>query len=156
MDSIEHLREMFAYDDWANRRIIVALKGSPSEKAVAVLAHLLITKQEYFERLYGKDSTGFDFWPAMSLDDCSRLSQETAESYERLLKQFDDEGLGLTASYRTSEGLPCKNTYREMLTHVLFHSAIHRGNIILKLREDGFEPPKIDYIIYLRDAGRGR
>jgi len=34
----------------------------------------------------------------------------------------------------------------------LLHSSIHRGNIILKLREDGLEPPKIDYIIYLRET----
>ena len=33
---------------------------------------------------------------------------------------------------------------------VLIHSSIHRGNIVLKMREEGLEPPKIDYIIYLR------
>jgi uncharacterized damage-inducible protein DinB len=32
------------------------------------------------------------------------------------------------------------------------HSATHRGNIMLKLREEGFAPPKIDYIIYLRET----
>jgi uncharacterized damage-inducible protein DinB len=152
MESIEHLRELFAYDDWANRRLIVSLKSGGSDKAREILAHILITKQEYFERLYNKDSTGFDFWPDLSLEECSALARSTAESYERLLKEFDDEGLGLTAKYKTSEGVPQSNTYREMLTHVLFHSSIHRGNIILTLRESGLEPPKIDYIIYLRET----
>lgn len=152
MESIEHLRELFAYDDWANRRMIVSLKSGGSDKARRILAHILITKQEYFERLYNKDSTGFDFWPDLSLEECSSLARSTAESYERLLKQFDEEGLGLTAKYKTSEGVPQSNTYREMLAHVLFHSSIHRGNIILTLRESGLEPPKIDYIIYLRET----
>jgi len=152
METIEHLRSLFAYDDWANRRTIVCLKDAPSEKAIHILGHLLITKHEYFERLYGKDSSGFDFWPAVTLEDCSRLAQETAESFERLLNKFDDEGLGLVANYKTSEGVAQTNTFRELLTHVLFHSSIHRGNIVLKLREEGFEPPKIDYIIYLREA----
>ena len=58
----------------------------------------------------------------------------------------------MTARYRTSEGKRCENTYRELLSHVVPHSSIHRGNIILKLRESGFEPPKIDYIIYLRET----
>jgi uncharacterized damage-inducible protein DinB len=67
------------------------------------------------------------------------------------LAKFDDEGLGLTASYRTSEGVPHKNSFREILSHVLFHSMTHRGQALSALRRDGFEPPSIDYIIYLRE-----
>ncbi len=152
MNTVEHLRHLFAYNDWANRRIIVALKNSPSEKAQRILAHLLVTEQEYFARLYGKDSTGFDFWQNLSLEDCGALARETSEKYEKLLRGFDDEGLDITTRYKTSEGVAHENTYREMLTHVLFHSSIHRGNIILKMREEGFTPPKIDYIIYLRET----
>jgi uncharacterized damage-inducible protein DinB len=152
MDSVQHLRELFAYNDWANRRIVVAFKNSPSERALEILAHLLITEKEYYERLYGKNSTGFDFWPTLTLEDCGLLAREAAEAYEKLLRRFDDEGLDIRAKYHSSEGIPYENTFRELLTHVLMHSSIHRGNIILKLREDGFTPPKIDYIIYLRET----
>ena len=152
MNTIEHLRELFAYNDWANRRIVAALKSNRSEKAREILAHLLITEKEYFERLYGKDSTGFDFWQNLSLEDCGNLAKENAENYECILKRFDDEGLGQIANYKTSEGVAYQNTFRELLTHVLFHSATHRGNIILRMREENYTPPKIDYIIYLREA----
>ncbi len=152
METIEHLRELFAYNDWANRRIVRALESNRSEKARKILAHLLITEKEYFERLYGKDSTGFDFWQNLLAEDCENLAQENAENYERLLKQFDDEGLGQIVKYKTSEGASHANTFRELLTHVLFHSSIHRGNIILKMREESFAPPKIDYIIWLRET----
>lgn len=152
MESVAHLRQLFAYNDWANRRLLVAIKSSASERARQILAHLLITEKEYYERLYGKDSTGFDFWPDLSLEDCGTLVRETAEAYEKLLRRFDEPGLDITARYRTSEGIPYENTFRELLTHVLMHSSIHRGNIVLKLREDGFPPPKIDYIIYLRET----
>lgn len=152
MNTVEHLRHLFAYNDWANRRIIIALKENQSEKARSILAHLLITEQEYFERLYGKDSFGFDFWPDLSLEECGALARTTAERYERLLRRFEEEGLGISAQYRTSEGVWHENSFRELLTHVLFHSSIHRGNIILKMREENFTPPKIDYIIYLRET----
>ncbi|MBA4185294.1 MAG: hypothetical protein H0X49_14985 [Acidobacteria bacterium] len=152
MNTIEYLRELFAYNDWANRRIVAALKSSSGEKTRKILAHLLITEKEYFERLYGKDSTGFDFWQNLSLEDCGNLAKENAENYECILKRFDDEGLGQIANYKTSEGVAYQNTFRELLTHVLFHSATHRGNIILKMREENYTPPKIDYIIYLREA----
>ena len=154
MNTVEHLRDLFIYNDWANRRIVHALKSNWSARAAQIPAHLLITEQEYYERLYGKDSTGFNFWQNLSLDECSRLAQENAERFERLLKRFEDEGLGQTVSYKTSEGVSYTNTFRELLTHVLFHSSIHRGNIILKMREEDFEPPVIDYIIYLREIAK--
>ncbi len=152
MYTVEHLRHLFAYNDWANRRIVAAVRSAASEGSLQILSHLLITENEYYERLYGKDSTGFEFWPVMSIDECGDLARTTAERFEKLLRRFDEEGLELTSRYKTSEGDEKVNDYREMLTHVLFHSSIHRGNIMLKLREDGFEPPQIDYIIYLRET----
>ena len=152
MNTIEHLRQLFAYNDWANRRIVMALKENASEKSRKILAHILTTEREYYARLYGQDSTGFDFWPDLKTEECGDLARETAERFERLLRRFDDEGLDITARYKTSEGVACENTYRELLTHVLLHSSIHRGNIILELREEGFTPPQIDYIIYLRET----
>jgi len=154
MNTVEHLRELFIYNDWANRRIVHALKTNRSEKARKILAHLLVTEKEYYARLYGKDSTSFDFWQDLSAEDCGLLARENAENYERILKRFDDEGLGQIAKYKTSEGVTYQNSFRELLTHVLFHSSIHRGNIILTMREENFEPPKIDYIIYLRETAR--
>jgi len=152
MNTIEHLRELFIYNDWANRRIVPALESSPCENARKILNHTPTTEKEYYERLYGKDSTGFDFWQNLSLEDCGNLAKENAENYERVLKRFDDEGLGQIAKYKTSEGVAYQNTFRELLTHVLFHSSTHRGNIILKMREENYAPPKIDYIIYLREV----
>ena len=150
MNTVEHLRGLFQYDDWADRQILDALRDQPSERPRQIFAHLLITKQEYFERLGGKDSTGFNFWPDLSLDECEGLASVTQTNYTSLLNSAADSLLDRVASYKTSEGVPHSNTYRELLTHVLFHSSIHRGNIIFKMREEGLEPPKIDYIIFLR------
>ena len=151
MNSLEHLQELFLYNDWANRRLIFALRDAPSEKALKLMAHILITEREYFERLYGKDSTGFDFWQKLSREECKELSLDNSENFNRLLSKFDEEGLDFKASYKTSEGVAYQNTYREMLTHILFHSMNHRGQINKVLREEGFEAIPIDYIIYLRN-----
>lgn len=152
MQTVEQLRDLFRYNDWANRRIVVSLKENDCAAAIRILGHLLTTEQEYFERLYGKDSTGFDFWPALSVVECGSIAQETAERYEKLIRGFDENGLDITAHYHSSDGRPYENTFREILTHVLLHSATHRGGIIVKLRDAGFEPPKIDHIIYLRET----
>jgi len=147
---IEYLRQLFEYDHWANRRTIEALERNYSEKSRRILAHILITKQEYFDRLHGKDSTGFDFWPDIDMDGCRGLADATNQNFRKLLTESDESGLDRIAPYKTSEGVPYENNYRDLFMHVLLHSSIHRGNIVLKMREEGLEPPKIDYIIYLR------
>lgn len=152
METVSHLREMFAYNDWANRRIAVTLKRMPAGSGHRIFAHLLTAEKEWYERLYGKDSTGASFWPDLSIEECGALARETAECFEKLLRRFEEEGLDLIIKYRTSSGERKENTVREILSHVLIHSATHRGNIMLKIRESGHEPPKIDYIIYLRET----
>jgi uncharacterized damage-inducible protein DinB len=151
METVTHIRGLFEYDDWANRRTIAALEIAPSERSLRILAHILITKREYFERFNGKDSTGFNFWPDLTLDECRQLSETTTRDYKQIVNDSDESGLDRIARYKTSEGVPYENTYRELLTHVLIHASVHRGNIVLKMREEGLEPPKIDYIIYLRE-----
>lgn len=151
MNTIEHLRELFIYNDWANRRIITALKTSPSARAKKLMAHILTTEQEYYQRLHGKDSTGFDFWPDLELDEMGRLAQENGENYEKILLKFDDEGLGTPVNYKTSAGERVRNSFRDILTHVLLHSMNHRGQANIAIRDNGFTPPPTDYIIYARE-----
>lgn len=151
MDIREFFEQQFIFNDWANWRLISFLSEQKSEKSQRILAHILITEKEYFERFYGKDSTGFNFWQSLSIEECGRLAQENFENYRNLLRNFDNEGLEHSVEYKTSEGIACQSKFRELLTQVLFHSAHHRGNIMLKIREEGFQPPAIDYIIYLRE-----
>ena len=132
MNTIEHLRHLFVYNDWANRRIIASIRTSKSEGSRRILTHLLITEREYFERLLGKDSTGFNFWPNLGIGQCSKLAAINAGEYKTMLDDLDEKGLGRMANYRSSEGIAYQNSFRELLSHVFIHSATHRGNIVLK------------------------
>lgn len=151
MYTIDHLRELFAFNDWANRKLVVAVDDSGCARGLKLLAHLLITEKEYFDRLGGKDSTGFNFWPDLSVQECETLRLDNTRYYFEFMDHMNEEELDVTARYMTSEGMPYENNYREMLTHVLFHSMTHRGQAVAALRADGFEPPMIDYIIFLRE-----
>lgn len=150
MDSLDHLKFLFSYNDWANRRVVAALRTSECPEGARLTAHLLIAEKEYYARMFGSDSTGFNFWPEMSADEMSALAMENAENYERLLAKFDDEGLGQSVDYKTSGGTAVQNTFREILGQVLLHSTSHRAQALRELRRAGFEPPSIDYIFYCR------
>ena len=151
METVDEIRNLFRYNAWANRRVVSALVENKDERARQILAHLLTTEQEYFERLWGRDSTGFDFWPDLGIEACGSLAASVAERYEKLTAGLNEDSLDTIATYKTSEGVAHENTWRELLTHVLLHSATHRGNIIIELRGLGVTPPATDYIIYQRE-----
>ncbi|MGE7918037.1 DinB family protein [Viridibacillus sp. NPDC093762] len=53
-------------------------------------------------------------------------------------------------SYKNSKGKECKNSVRDILTHVVLHGQYHRGQINSLLREKGIEPINVDFITFVR------
>ncbi|MFV0389135.1 MAG: DinB family protein [Pyrinomonadaceae bacterium] len=151
MLSNEYITHLFQYNDWANRRILVAVKTAECKLCIQLFSHLLVTEREYYARLFGKDSTGFDFMQILTIEELRSYTLENASLFENLLKGFDDEGLGQITMFRTSEGIEVSHSFREIFTQVILHSMNHRGQIITQLRRVGFEPPKLDYIFYCRE-----
>ena len=151
MESLSHLKLLFGFNDWANRCVFEEAQRARSDQITKYLTHILVTEDEYYRRLFGKDSTGFDFWPVLTIDECRVLLDTNVKLYSGLLDGFDEEGLGQKVSYKTSEGVEFESSFREVLTHVLFHSMNHRGQILTLLREQGSEPPSIDYIVFERN-----
>jgi uncharacterized damage-inducible protein DinB len=154
MQTIDELRNLIDYNEWANRRVIASLKAlsSPPEKAVRALTHLLVAEKAWMKRLQeSQDSTGFDFWPGGSIDACEALAGEIFRSYRGFVGDLTDDRLGSFAAYKNSKGMSFETSYRDILTHVIIHSAYHRGQVALAVREAGGEPASTDYIAYVRE-----
>jgi uncharacterized damage-inducible protein DinB len=154
MHTLESLRQLVDFNVWANRRLIESLKACESAKALGVLSHLLIAEKEWMTRmLQNEDSTGFDFWPAATLETCEALAIEMAKAYTDFVSDLTEEKLDHTASYKNSKGIEYTTTFRDILTHVLFHSMAHRGQVQMALRADGGAPLWSDYIVFVREKG---
>jgi uncharacterized damage-inducible protein DinB len=157
MHTLESLRQLVVFNEWANRRMIESLKAfeNQSTKALRVLSHLLITEKEWMTRMrHNEDSTGFDFWKAASLDECETLANEMAKTYADFVSQLTEEKLDHIATYKNSKGIEYKTSFRDILTHVLFHSTAHRGQVAMALRADGGEPLWSDYIVFVRERDK--
>jgi uncharacterized damage-inducible protein DinB len=55
-------------------------------------------------------------------------------------------------SYKNSKGEPWTSTILDVLTHVVMHSAYHRGQIASHMREIGQAPAYTDYIHAVRQG----
>lgn len=154
METLENLRRLFSYNEWANRRTIDSLNepANPSPKAIRALAHLLIAEQTWLARMVSNlDTTGFDFWQGSSLEECGRLADEVRQAYRDLLSGMTEERLDAKATYKNSKGVEYQTSYRDILQHVLLHSTYHRGQVAMAVRAEGGEPAYTDYIAFVRE-----
>jgi uncharacterized damage-inducible protein DinB len=156
MQGIDDFRNLLDYNEWANRRAIASVRTSPgpSEKALRALGHLLVAEIAWMKRMrVNEDSTGFDFWPGGSIEACEAVALEASRSYREFLATIGEAGLRSAARYKNSKGVAYETPFGEILTHVMFHSAYHRGQVAMAVRQDGGVPAYSDYIAYQREKG---
>lgn len=171
MDSSDFLR-MFEYDSWANRECIRAMHSvnePASSDLVRRMAHILSAEKLWLERILGQ-AQSLPVWPASTLEDCSVLSEKNADAWRVFLKQLASSkpisagsiagsptndpwgGLSQNVKYRNSKGEPFSSRIEDILSHVLFHSAYHRGQIASQMRAAGFTPAYTDFIHAVREG----
>jgi uncharacterized damage-inducible protein DinB len=153
MDQLEHLRRQFAYDEWANREVLARLRSSvrPAARPLQLLAHILSAERLWLERIR-KQPQSLPVWPDFTLDQCESQIAELAQLWRTLLNQLDSEGLSAKVTYKNSKGEPWNSTVEDILTHVLLHSAYHRGQIAIQMRTAGEQPAYTDFIHAVRQG----
>jgi uncharacterized damage-inducible protein DinB len=88
------------------------------------------------------------------------LADEMSSAWRSYLMQFTTQlgtqlpsgSLNDQVEYRNSKGQAWSSRVEDVLTHVLFHSAYHRGQIALQMRASGMEPAYTDFIHAVRQG----
>jgi uncharacterized damage-inducible protein DinB len=151
MNRKEHFLRMFAYDHWANHECVVAMNGAKSvpSKTIGRIAHVLAAQKLWLERLRQEPQTT-PVWPSSTLEECAKLADEMTELWRNYLTQLSPAGFDEKVEYRNSKGEAWYSRVEDVLTHVLLHSAYHRGQVALEMRSAGMEPAYTDFIHAVR------
>jgi uncharacterized damage-inducible protein DinB len=127
--------------------------NSVSAEALGRMAHILSAQKLWLERIL-KQPQSMPVWPSSTLDDCAALADEMSSAWRnyltRVANQFAPGSLDDQVEYRNSKGELWRSRVEDVLTHVLFHSAYHRGQIALQMRASGAEPAYTDFIHAVR------
>jgi uncharacterized damage-inducible protein DinB len=148
---------MFAYDHWANRECLAAMRtaGPISADTIGRMGHILSAQKFWLERIL-KERQSMPVWPSSTIQDCMALADEMSSAWRncltRLGNQFAPGSLDDKVEYRNSKGEPWSSRVEDILTHVLFHSTYHRGQIALQMRASGVEPAYTDFIHAVRQG----
>jgi uncharacterized damage-inducible protein DinB len=139
------LSRQLRYDVWANEETLRALgQAEPPPRSLRWMAHIIGAEFLWLARMRGEGSK-LAVWPDLSLAQCREAQRELSAA----LLNFNLDELGpldRRVSYVNSKGEPWSSTVEDILTHVVIHSAYHRGQIAADMRTAGQEPAYTDYI----------
>lgn len=153
MNMIQHLERLFAYDEWANREVLHSFQiaGNVPPRSVKLMAHILSAERLWLERLQRQNQT-YPVWPDFSLVQCRSVAEQLPPLWEAYLGQMSPARLTESVSYKNSKGESWNNSAEDILTHVLMHSAYHRGQIAAEMRAAGNLPAYTDFIHGVRQG----
>jgi uncharacterized damage-inducible protein DinB len=153
MASLEHFQQLFAYHNWANRRVMEAMApedNSNRDQVVRLFAHMLGAQNVWLLRMTGGNLTGVEVWPQATFEECLAREAEYEHVWSSFLSNLDEADLKREITYTTSRGDSFTNTFEDIITHMFNHATYHRGQIATKIKEGGGTPPVTDYIAFVR------
>lgn len=153
MKMSDHLRQLFVYDDWANREVLASLEhaGTPPDQARKRLAHILGAEYLWYSRIK-QESSPLAVWPDLTVAQCGEYARGIGEIWRNYLMSLNDQRLGEMVSYKNTKGEPWTNTLEDILVHVVMHGAYHRGQIASDMRSAGHAPAYTDFIHGVRQG----
>ena len=151
VNTADHLRRQFAYDAWANREVLAAIRAgsAATERSLQLMAHIIAAQRMWLERLKQQPPTTSG-WPKISFEECGQRAEEMAALWREYLELMTAGDLTQSVSYKNSQGEEWTNSILDILTHVLVHSSYHRGQIASHMRESGQTPAYTDFIHAVR------
>jgi uncharacterized damage-inducible protein DinB len=153
VEMLEHLRRQFVYEEWANREVLSAVRSNQEANArpVQLMAHVLSAQRLWLERLK-QQAQSLPVWPKFDLEECESHAVELGRLWREYFESLSPSLLSQTVSYKNTKGEPWTDTVQDILTHVLMHSAYHRGQIASHMRANGQAPAYTDFIHAVRQG----
>ncbi|HET7293138.1 MAG TPA: DinB family protein [Vicinamibacteria bacterium] len=167
----EDIRTLYAYERWANRRVVAAARllaaedftrslGTSHDSVSGTLVHILAAKcfwlrlwrGESIEEVLRRDAE----WEQARFADLTALEARWSvedRDLQVFLEGLTDAQLKTRMAYQLDQGQPREFSLAHMMQHVVNHSSYHRGQVITLLRQLGQTPPATDFLEFLREPG---
>ena len=155
---------LFAYTEWANRRVRgvaagLALPdwrrdlGSSHGGVWGTLGHMLAAEWIWLERWQGRSP---DQLPGYAELDTPAALEERWAALEAAraawLAPLDEAELLASCRYRNVAGEPFEAPLWQLVQHVANHATFHRGQVVTLLRQLGARPEPTDLVAWDRGA----
>lgn len=153
MNLADYLRRNFSYNFWANQEVLNAIvsAGGKDARSLQLLSHIFAAERLWLERLKQQPQS-VPVWPEFDLPSCRQEAAELNTQWHEYLDWITAGDVSQTISYKNSKGEPWTSSIVDVLTHVLMHSAYHRGQVASHMRETGGTAAYTDFIHAVRQG----
>jgi uncharacterized damage-inducible protein DinB len=150
---------LFAYNRWADRRVLEACRKLTPEQYVAEptpgwasvrssIVHIAVVTEGWLRGLAGETvERGQTEEELPTLDDAERLLDRAYRTVDGLLPGLTPERLAAPQTLRGG-GRTAVLPPWAVMRHVVNHASYHRGQVASKLKRLGVEPPATDFIFW--------
>lgn len=140
------------YDHWANERYLKFIEENQiaNERVSRICGHVLVAQVLWIKRIIPVEMDDYSLWENYSLIEMNKMSETCYSVWKNFLEEYPDNAFSEIISYTNTQGLAFKTPVNEIISHVLYHGAYHRGQLAILIRDLGFTPPYTDYVAFLR------
>lgn len=157
---IERQRRWYEQEKWAVRRTIESVRALPEsaraderyQRALDKIAHVLVARQIWYERLAGVEPRGDGSAEGMPIDRIEALNAEVEREWDDYLGTLDDARLRNAVDYGAPGGPTRSSTIGDILLHVYTHGFYHRGQVAALVNSLGGEPAQTGFIMWTREG----
>jgi uncharacterized damage-inducible protein DinB len=159
---------LFAYNRWADDRVVAACRALPQEAFArelpggmtsvrATLVHIASATLAWSRRIGGEDVTSPTTEAELpTVDDAARVLSDVHDAFDRMVPQLTPQRLAGTFSYRNFKNEQKQLPLWAVLRHAVNHASYHRGQVAVKLKRLGVEPPATDLVLWaIEQTARG-
>ena len=152
MQILNFIRGLFEYDCWANREALASLAtvAGDAERPRKYLSHVLGAQRVWLARFADPNPPSAQPWPTLTVEECRQAIEDLHRQWTALLDRLNPERLDEDLTYRNTKGMEFRTPIRDVLMHLVMHSAYHRGQVAAAVRETGGKPAATDYAVYVR------
>ena len=141
------------HQSWADAALLTAVQSHPEslhdEQMLKTLHHMVMAQRIFLSRFLARtfDKEKESQRPE-TFTDLVNLFRTTSEEQLAFVTYLTDSDLERRFELPFLKSEP---TVAEGLTQVVLHSQNHRGQCLVRLRENGSKPPTLDYILWTKD-----
>ena len=125
-----------------------------AERPLQLFAHVVGAQKIWLARVNQEDWTSTPPWPSSSREECQAAVEELRAQRTAFLKRLTPARLSDHVVYRNTKGVEFRTPLQDILTHLVIHSAYHRGQVATAVREASGKPAATDYVVFVRQLGR--
>ena len=149
---MQALQQLLRYDIWANRETLESLRVSPvPPRSLGWLGHIVGSEYLWLARLR-RQVAPLPVWPDLDVGACAEHLDALSHLWPGYVEGQSPSSLSEEVAYTNSKGEAWTSTVEEILTHVVIHSAYHRGQIASDVRASDRVPAYTDYIHAVRQG----